>query len=96
MTAGAELGSRCCVTMETSGWLQMKKGLDFQGLRPEGDFDPAFLQSSVALEMVGAKGDIKEELSQFSVLIAIVLLVKEKDTHTKINLLTRNILPAVN
>lgn len=51
VTAGAELGSRCCVTMATTGQLQMNKGLNFQELRPEGDFDPAFPQSSVALEM---------------------------------------------
>lgn len=80
VTAGAELGSRCCVTMATTGQLQMNKGLNFQELRPEGDFDPAFPQSSVALEMWGAKEEIKEGVSQFSVLTDIVLLVREKDT----------------
>lgn len=80
VTAGAELGSRCCVTMATGGRLQMKKGLNFQGLRPEGDFNPAFLQSSVSLDICGAKEEIKEGLPQFSVLTTVVLLAREKDT----------------
>ena len=55
MTAGAELGSRCRVTMATSGRLQMKKGLNFQGLRPGGDFNPAFLRSSVSGHLGGQR-----------------------------------------
>ena len=78
MTAGAELGSRCRVTMATSGRLQMKKGLNFQGLRPGGDFNPAFLRSSVSGHLGGKER--KEGLPQFSVLIAIVLLAGEKDS----------------
>ena len=80
VTAGAELGSRCCVTMATGGRLQMKKGLNFQGLRPGGDFNPAFLQSSVSGHLGRAKKERKEGLPQFSVLIAIVLLAGEKDS----------------
>lgn len=80
VTAGAELGSRCCVTMATGGRLQMKKGLNFQGLRPEGDFNPAFLQSAVSLDIWEAKEEIKEGLPQFSVLAATVLSAREKDT----------------
>ena len=76
VTTGAELGSRCSVTMATSGQLQMKQGLNFQGLRPEGDTDPAFVQSSVALEVLGVKEGMKEGPSEFSFLSAVVLLVK--------------------
>lgn len=77
------VGSRCGVTMATRGRLQVKKGLNFQGRRPEGDSDPVLIQSSVALAMLGAKERIQERLSQFSFFTAIALLGKEKDALKK-------------
>lgn len=79
------VGSRCGVTMATRGRLQVKKGLNFQGRRPEGDSDPFLIQSSVALEMLGAKERIQERLSQVSFFTAIALLGKEKDALKKKN-----------
>lgn len=46
---------------------------------PRGDFDPALIQSAVALEMLGAKEGIKDRPAQFSFFAAVILLVKEKD-----------------
>lgn len=66
MTARAELGTRCCITMATSGWLQMKKGLRFQGLWPEGGTDPAFVRSPEAMGMLGAEEGGKEGLGPSS------------------------------
>ena len=86
VTTGAELGSRCYVTIATGGQLQMKKGLNFQGLRPEGDFEPCLSLELSGFGNVGSKRGSKKRLSQassfpapFSLLIATVLYIKEKE-----------------
>lgn len=68
VTTGAELGSRCCVTIATGGQLQMKKGLNFQGLRPEGDFELCLSLELSGFGNVGGKGGSeKETLAAFCV-----------------------------
>lgn len=64
VTSGAELGSSCCVTIATGGQLQMKKGLNFQGLRPEGDFEPCLSLELSGFGNVGGKGGSKKRLSR--------------------------------
>lgn len=64
VTTGAESGSRCCVTIATGGQLQMKKGLNFQGLRPEGDFELCLSLELSGFGNVGGKGGSEKRLSQ--------------------------------
>lgn len=77
VTTGAELGSRCFVTIATGGQLQMKKGLNFQGLRPEGDFELCLSLELSGFGNVGGQEEVRREslslfLSPFSLIVTVL------------------------